>query len=55
MVRIFTTLQRLKNSCLDALSSRLTRWTKPLMSSFLLGTLADLGRSNAELIAENAL
>src|SRR5205085_4967538 len=28
---------------------------KPLMSSFLLGTLADLGRSNSELIAENAL
>ena len=25
------------------------------MSSFLLGTLADLGRSNSELIAENAL
>ena len=50
-----THLRRLKKNCLEALSSRLTRWTKPLMSSFLLGTLADLGRSNSELIAENAL
>jgi putative transposase len=55
MAGIVTHLRRLKKSCLDALSSRLTRWTKPLMSSFLLGTLADLGRSNSELIAENAL
>src|SRR5215468_10717985 len=55
MAGIVTHLRRLKTSCLDALSSRLTRWTKPLRSSFLLGTLADLGRSNSELIAENAL
>ena len=55
MAGILTHLRRLKKNCLDALSSRLTRWTKPLMSSFLLGTLADLGRSNSELIAENAL
>jgi putative transposase len=33
----------------------LTRWTKPLSSSLPLGTLADLGRSKSELIAENAL
>src|SRR5437868_8595892 len=55
MAGILTHLRRLKKNCLDALSSRLTRWTKPLMSSFLLGTLADLRRSNSELIAENAL
>jgi len=37
------------------LRSRFARWTKPLTSSLLLGTLADLGRSKSELIAENAL
>lgn len=37
------------------LSSRLTLWTKPLISSLLLGSLADLGRSKSQLIAENAL
>jgi putative transposase len=35
-------------------SSRLTHWTKPLTSSLPLQTLADLGRSNSELVAENA-
>src|SRR5438105_15745770 len=55
MVGVLTHLRRLLNGGWDALSSRLTRWTRPLMSSFLLGTLADLGRSNSELIAENAL
>src|SRR5438477_12521138 len=55
MAGIVTTLQRLKNSCLDAVSSRLTRWTKPLSSSLLLSTLADLSRSKSELVAENAL
>src|SRR5215469_8240365 len=54
MAGIVTHLRRLKTSCLAALSSRLTRWTTPLRSSFLLGTLADLGRSNSELMAENA-
>jgi putative transposase len=55
MAGIVTHLRRLKNSCWDALSSRLTRWTKPLTSSLSLQTLADLGRSKSELIAENAL
>jgi putative transposase len=49
MARVLKHLQRLKNGCLDALSSRLTRWTKPL------ATVADLGRSKSKLIAENAL
>jgi putative transposase len=48
-------LRRLKNGCLDALSSRFTRWTKPLKTSLPLATLTDLGRSKSELIAENAL
>jgi len=48
-------LRRLKNGCLDALSSRFARWTKPLRTSLPLATLTDLGRSKTELVAENAL
>src|SRR5215469_2895094 len=48
-------LRRLKNGCLDALSSRFARWTKPLRTSLPLATLTDLGRSKSELVAENAL
>jgi putative transposase len=55
MGRVFTTLQRLKVCCLQALSSRFAHWTKPLTSSLPLQTLADLGRSKSELVAENAL
>ena len=55
MACVFIPLKQLKDRFLGALSSRLTRWTKPLSSSLPLGTLADLGRSNAELVAENAL
>jgi putative transposase len=55
MAGVVTHLQQLKDSCLDALSSRLTRWTKPLTSSLPLSTLADLSRSKSELVAENVL
>jgi len=55
MAGVLIHLQRLKNSCLDVLSSRLTRWTKPLGTSLPLTTLTDLGRSKSELLAENAL
>ena len=55
MAGVFISLQRLLEGCLEALSSRLTRWTKPLTSSLPLQTLADLGRSKSELVAENAL
>ncbi len=51
MSRVFTTLQR----CLEALTSRFARWTKPLRTSLPLSTLTDLSRSKSELIAENAL
>ena len=54
MTCILTHLRRLKNSCLDALSFRLTNWTKPLVTSLPLATLTDLGRSKSELVAENA-
>src|SRR5436305_2787396 len=55
MAGVFTSLQRLKDGFLDALSSRFTRWTKPLGTSLPLQTLADLGRSKSELVAENVL
>jgi putative transposase len=55
MTGILTHLRWLKDSCWDALSSRFTRWTKPLGTSLPLATLTDLGRSKSELIAENAL
>src|SRR5215470_637004 len=55
MAGFFTHLRRLKNGCWDALTSRFTRWTKPLGTSLPLSTLIDLGRSKSELIAENAL
>ena len=55
MAGIVAHFQQLKHSCLDALTSRLTRWTKPLVTSLPLATLTDLGRSKSELIAENAL
>jgi putative transposase len=55
MARVLTSLLRLKDSCLEVLSSRFARWTKPLRTSLPLSTLTDLGRSKSELIAENAL
>jgi putative transposase len=55
MAGVLTPLPRLLDDCLHALSSCLARWTKPLTSSLPLPTLADLGRSKSELVAENAL
>ncbi len=55
MACVFTTLQWLKDSCLEALTYRFARWTKPLRTSLPLSTLTDLGRSKSELLAENAL
>src|SRR5437868_522880 len=55
MAGVFTTLKQLKDGCLDALSSRFIRWTKPLAASLPLANLTDLRRSKSELLAENAL
>ena len=55
MARVVTALRWLKDSCLDTLSARFTCWTKPLTSSLLLQTVADLSRSKSELVAENAI
>jgi putative transposase len=38
-----------------AIQERFARWIKPLMASLLLGTLGDMTRGKAELLAENAL
>ena len=40
---------------MKVLRAHFVHWTKPFTSSLPLGTLADLARSKAELLAENAL
>jgi putative transposase len=55
MGRVLIILKRPRDGCLDALSSRFARWTKPERASLPLATLTDLGRSKSELIVENAL
>jgi hypothetical protein len=40
---------------LHALQEPVLRWLKPLKTSLVLGTFADLTRGKAELLAENAL
>ena len=52
---VLPSLKRLIRLCLDRLHTRFVRWTKPLTPSLLLLTIADLGRSKSELVAENAL
>ncbi len=55
MCRVFTTLQRLLDGCLDALTFRFACWTKPLGTTLPLSTLTDLSKSKSQLLAENAL
>jgi len=55
MGRVFTTLRRLKDGCLEVLTSRIARWTKPLGTSLPLATLTDLSRSKSDLLAEIVL
>ena len=55
MGRVLTYLLQLRGFCMDVLPSRFLQWTKPISTSLLLETLADLGRSKSQLIAENAL
>ena len=52
---VLPSLKRLIRSCLDRFHTRFVRWTRPHNTSLLLGTIADLGRSKSELMAENAL
>jgi hypothetical protein len=41
--------------CYHLLQRRFLRWTRPLPTSLLFGTIRDLARGKAELVAENAL
>jgi hypothetical protein len=52
---IHSCLKRLISTYVSALCTRFVQWTKPPTCSLLLGTLADLARSKAELMAEHAL
>ena len=52
---ILSRLKRLVRTHVMVLRARFLHWTKPLTSSLPLETLADLGRSKSELVAENAL
>jgi putative transposase len=52
---ILPLLKRLVGPPVKVLRVRFLQWTTPLTSSLPLQTLADLGRSRFELVAENAL
>jgi len=52
---ILPLLKRLVGPPVKVLRVHFLQWTKPLTSSLPLQTLADLGRSRFELVAENAL
>jgi putative transposase len=52
---ILTFMKRLTGVCLQSLHHRFVAWTTPDTTSLLLGTLTDLSRSKAQLVAENAL
>jgi putative transposase len=52
---ILTRLKQLVGPSVKTLRARCFQWTRPLTSSLPLQTLADLGRSKSELVAENAL
>jgi putative transposase len=54
LILIFSRLKRLMVSYVNEWRASIVHWTKPLTSSLPLGTLADVGRSKSELIAENA-
>ena len=55
MSRVLTHILRLKGFSLVVLHHRFVRWTKPLTSSLLFGSLAYHSRSKSQLIVENAL
>ena len=55
MTAALSSFKRLILLYLDRLHTRFVHWTRPCKASLLLETMADLGRSRTELIAENAL
>ena len=52
---VFISIKRRVCFSFHALPEHFARWIKPPSTSHLLGTLADLTRGKAELLAENAL
>ena len=52
---LFPAIKQYTYFCLHVLQARALQWMKPPTDSFVLGTLADLTRGKAELLAENAL
>jgi putative transposase len=52
---VFSSIKQCICFHLHALQERGLRWIKPLRTSLVLGTCADLTRGRAELLAENAL
>ncbi len=55
MLCLFSSIKQCICFHLHALQERVLRWMKPLTTSLVLGTFADLTRGKAELLAENAL
>ncbi len=52
---LFTSIMQRVCSHFHMLQERVLRWIKPSTTSLVFGTLADLTRGKAELLAENAL
>jgi putative transposase len=52
---VFPSIKQRVCFCLHALQEHVLRWSKPLTTSLVPGTFADLTRGKAELLAENAL
>jgi len=52
---VFSLIKQCVSLSFHRLQERALRWIKPVTTSFVLGTLADLTRGKAELLAENAL
>ncbi len=55
MLSVCTSIKQRVCLSLRTLQERVLRWIKPLTTSLVLGTFADLTRGKAELLAENAL
>ncbi len=55
MLCVFSSIMQCICFHLHALQERVLRWIKPLTTSLVLGTFADLTRGRAELLVENAL
>src|SRR5206468_9039704 len=53
--RVLQQTKHLVSFCYDLLQRRFLMWTEPAHTSLLPGTVMDLARGKAELVAENAL